>query len=142
MWLTDIAIKRPVFITVFFIALFVLGYRSLMQMPVDLYPDVDIPIVSVVTVYAGAGPEEIENLVTKPIEDQVSTINKIDEVISISRDGMSTVTIRFKLEADLDVAASDVREKVDLAKANLPEDAEDPQIVSGGNACTFSWCYK
>jgi len=129
MWLTDIAIKRPVFITVFFIALFVLGYRSLTMMPVDLYPEVDIPIVSVVTIYAGAGPEEIENLVTKPIEDQVSTINKIDEVISVSRDSMSSVTIRFKLEADLDVAAADVRDKVDLAKADLPDDAEDPQIL-------------
>jgi len=129
MWLTDVAIKRPVFITVFFIALFVLGYRSLTMMPVDLFPDVDIPIVSVVTIYAGAGPEEIENLVTKPIEDQVGAINKIDELISISRDSMSSVLIKFKLEADIDVAAADVRDKVDLAKADLPDDAEDPQIL-------------
>ena len=129
MWLTDVAIKRPVFITVFFIALFVLGYRSLTLMPVDLYPDVDIPVISVITTYPGAGPEEIENLVTKPIEDGVSTINNIDELVSVSRDSMSNVTIRFKLEADLDVVAADVREKVAIAQGDLPEDAEDPQVL-------------
>ncbi len=128
MWLTDVAIKRPVFTTMFFMALIVLGYRSLTLMPVDLYPKVDIPIITVTTTYAGAGPEEMETLVTKPIEDQVGTINKIDEVTSVSRDSISAVIIKFLLEADLDVAAADVRDKIDLARPDLPEDADDPII--------------
>ncbi|MEQ8220935.1 MAG: efflux RND transporter permease subunit [Candidatus Eremiobacterota bacterium] len=128
MWLTDIAIKRPVFTTMFFLALIVLGYRSLTLMPVDLYPKVDIPIITVTTTYPGAGPEEMETLVTKPIEDQVGTINKIDEVTSVSRDSISAVVIKFLLEADLDVAAADVRDKIDLARPDLPEDADDPII--------------
>jgi len=128
MWLTDVAIKRPVFTTMFFLALIVLGYRSLTLMPVDLYPKVDIPIITVTTTYPGAGPEEIETLITKPIEDQVGTINKIDEVTSVSRDSVSAVVIKFLLEADLDVAAADVRDKIDLARPNLPDDAEDPII--------------
>ncbi|MEQ8167748.1 MAG: efflux RND transporter permease subunit, partial [Candidatus Eremiobacterota bacterium] len=128
MWLTDVAIKRPVFITMFFMALIVLGYRSVTLMPVDLYPKVDIPIITVTTTYAGAGPEEIETLVTKPIEDQVGTINKIDEVMSVSRDSISAVIVKFLLEADLDVAAADVRDKIDLARPDLPDDADDPII--------------
>ena len=128
MWLTDVAIKRPVLITMFFMALIVLGYRSLTLMPVDLYPKVDIPIITVTTTYPGAGPEEVETLITKPIEDKVGTINKIDEVTSVSRDSVSAVVIKFLLEADLDVAAADVRDKIDLARPELPDDVDDPII--------------
>ncbi|HPZ09922.1 MAG TPA: efflux RND transporter permease subunit, partial [Candidatus Eremiobacteraeota bacterium] len=129
MWLTDVAIKRPVFITMVFLALIVLGFRSVTLMAVDQYPKIDIPIVTVVTTYPGAGPEEMETLVTKVIEDQVSTVNKLDELTSISRDSVSTVVIRFLLEADLDAATADVRDKVQLAKPQLPDDVEEPQII-------------
>ena len=129
MWLTDVAIKRPVFTTMIFLALIVLGIRSLTMMPVDKFPDIDIPIVSITTIYPGAGPEEVEALVTKIIEDEVSSIDKVDEVKSVSSEGVSTITIEFLLEADIDVAASDVRAKVAIIKEDLPDDAEEPIVA-------------
>ena len=128
MWLTDVAIKRPVCTTMFFLALIVLGYRSLTLMPVDIYPNTNFPVITVTTTYPGAGPDEIETLITKPIEDQVGTINKIDEVTSVSSDSVSAVVIKFLLEADLNVAAADVRDKIDLVRANLPKEAKAPVI--------------
>jgi len=131
MWLTDISIKRPVFITMVFLALIVMGYRSMTLMAVDQFPKIDIPVVTVITAYPGAGPEEIEALVTKVIEDQVMTVNKLDELVSVSRDGVSSVTARFLLEADIDAATAEVRDKVQLAKPNLPEDAlkQEPKVI-------------
>ena len=129
MWLTDIAIKRPVFTVMVFIALIVMGIRSVTMMPVDKLPDMDVPIVTITTIYPGAGPEEIESLVTKKIEDQVSSVDKIDTIKSVSREGISTVIIQFLIEADIDVSTADVRAKVAIAKKDLPDDAEEP-IVS------------
>jgi len=129
MWLTDIAIKRPVFTVMVFIALIVMGIRSLTMMPVDKLPDMDVPIVTITTVYPGAGPEEIETLVTKRIEDQVSSVDKVDTVQSVSREGISTIIMEFLMEADIDVATADVRAKIAIAKKDLPDDAEEP-IVS------------
>ncbi len=131
MWLTDISIKRPVFITMVFLALIVMGYRSMTLMAVDQFPKIDMPVVTVITTYPGAGPEEIEALVTKVIEDQVMTVNKLDELVSVSRDGVSSVTARFLLEADIDASTAEVRDKVQLAKPNLPEDAlkQEPKVI-------------
>ncbi len=128
MWLTRTSILRPVTITMAVGALIVLGLSSLSKMPVDLYPDIEFPFVSVVSVYSGAGPEEIETLVTKPIEDTVSTISGVKNVTSTSQEGLSVVSIEFYLGTSLDTAANDVREKVNVAGFELPTDMQPPVI--------------
>jgi len=128
MWLTRTSIFRPVTITMVVLALIVLGITSLSRMPVDLYPDIEFPWVTVVSVYAGAGPQEIETLVTKPIEDSVSTISGVKNVTSTSQESLSVVSIEFYLGTNLDTAANDVREKVDAAGFELPRDMDPPVI--------------
>lgn len=128
MFLSDISIKRPVFTTMVMLFLMMLGILGGRSLPVDLFPDVSFPIVSVVTIYRGAGPSEVERLVTKPIEEAVSAINGVEEVRSYSRDSYSTVVIQFKLEADIKASASDVRDKIASIMNKLPEDIEQPVI--------------
>lgn len=128
MWLTRIAISRPVAILMAFGMIAVLGWRSLNDMQVELNPRVDFPFVSVVTVYPGAGPEEIETLITDQIEEAISTINHVNHITSISFDGLSQVMVEFTLEANSDVALSDTRSKIDAILNELPRDAEKPVI--------------
>ena len=105
MWLTRVSILRPVTITMVVVAILVLGLFSLRQLPVDLYPEIEFPWVTVVSVYPGAGPEEIETLVTKPIEDAVSTISGVKNVVSSSEEGVSAVSVEFYLGTSLDTAS-------------------------------------
>ena len=128
MWLTNLAIRRPVVILMVFAALTVLGLKSRSGMPLDLYPKVDIPYIIIMTVYPGAGPEEIETLVSKPIEDQVGSVSGMKNITSTSQQGMSIVGIQFELETDIDVAAADVRARVDAARMSLPQDVRSPVI--------------
>jgi HAE1 family hydrophobic/amphiphilic exporter-1 len=128
MFLSDISIKRPVFTTMVMLCLMTLGILGARSIGVDLFPDVAFPTVSVVTVYKGAGPAEVERLVSKVIEEAVSSINGVDEVRSYSRDSYSTVIIMFKLETDVKAAASDVRDKMAAIAAKLPRDIEQPII--------------
>ncbi len=128
MWLTRAAINRPVTITMVVMAFVVLGLSSLARLPIDLYPDIEFPWVVVIAVYPGAGPEEIETLITRPIEDAVSTISGVKNVNSSSEEGVSSVAVEFQLGVNLDTAASEVREKVDAAGFRLPRDMEPPVI--------------
>lgn len=128
MWVTDTAIRRPLTILMVILGLVVLGYQSMKRMPVDLYPKVDIPYVTVITVYRGAGAQEIETLISKPLEESVASVNKIKNVTASSQEGVSMVICEFQIGTDLDVAASDIRDKLDLAKSELPTEAEDPII--------------
>ncbi|MDH7570861.1 MAG: efflux RND transporter permease subunit, partial [Armatimonadota bacterium] len=98
-------------------------------MNVDLNPSVDIPYVTVTTVYPGAGPEEIETLVTKPIEDQVAAVNNVRNVTSTSQYGVSSVVLEFVMGTNIDVAFADVRQKVDAARQSLPRDANAPVVA-------------
>ncbi|MER3473523.1 MAG: hypothetical protein C4335_05700 [Armatimonadota bacterium] len=128
MWLTSVAIRRPVFILMVFSALAVLGWTAASKMRVELNPNVDFPYVIVTTVYPGAGPREVETLISKPIEDVVNGINGVKNVTSVSQEGISVVAIEFNLGIDSGVAAADVREKVDAIRATLPRDALSPSI--------------
>jgi len=103
-----------------------LGFRSFGLMPVEELPPIEIPIVSITTVYPGAGPEEIDSLVTEKIEEQVGTVSNLRSVRSTSTEGVSSVVLEFLEGASMDVAASDVRDRLDLAIPNLPKDAEKP----------------
>ncbi|MBN1991265.1 MAG: efflux RND transporter permease subunit [Anaerolineae bacterium] len=109
------------------LALVVMGYRAYTFLQLDLMPDVDFPVVTVVTVFPGASPEDIEELVVKPIEDAVATISGIDELTSQSSEGVGLVIIQFTEDTDGDQAAIDVERQI--ASVQLPAEAEDPSVV-------------
>ncbi|MEQ7156689.1 efflux RND transporter permease subunit [Brevundimonas aurifodinae] len=127
--LSDVAVRRPVFAAVAAIVLCVIGAAAFFFLPVRELPDVDPPIVSVSTSYAGASAEVIENQITEPIEQQVAGIQGIERISSTSRDGRSNVTIEFALGRDIDVAASDVRDRVSRVQGNLPDQANPPEVA-------------
>lgn len=128
MWLTNLSIKRPIVILMLFSAIAVLGIKSRSRMPTDLYPKIQFPFITIMTVYPGAGPEEIETLVSKPIEDAVGAVNGMKNLVSYSQEGISIIGIELELETDVDVAMADVRAKVDAARDKLPNDVEAPVI--------------
>lgn len=123
------SVNKPVTTAMIYIAMIVLGLASLMKLGLDLMPEMEIPAVSVLTVYEGAGPEEVETLITEPMEDSLSAISGVDEVISISKEGLSSVVLKFKWGQKIDEIINDVRDKVDQAKPRLPDDAENPSII-------------
>ncbi|HEX6861438.1 MAG TPA: efflux RND transporter permease subunit, partial [Thermoanaerobaculia bacterium] len=126
--LAEICVRRPVFATVIILALVVVGAFSYLQLGVDRFPDVDFPFVTITTVLPGAAPEEIETEITDKIEEAVNTISGIEELISTSSENVSLIQIQFVLEKNGDVAAQEVRDKVNSVLADLPRDA-DPPIV-------------
>lgn len=134
MGLTKLAIKRPVAILMLILALVVMGLQGFTRMPAELNPKVDFPYVAVFTTYQGAGPQEMETLITKPIEDSVSSVSGVKNVTSVSQEGVSSVNIEFYLGTNLDVAASDVREKVDGVRRVLPDDADAPTITKANTS--------
>ncbi|MFZ4507159.1 MAG: efflux RND transporter permease subunit [Fimbriimonas sp.] len=132
--LTTTALTRPVFIFVLVILAFfggTIGYQSMRK---ELNPEVNFGVVTVSTVYPGAGPEEINNLVSRKIEEAVSGVNGLKEVTATSREGISTVIIQFELGQNIDVALNDVRTKVDGISGNLPRDTNKPVISKFDNA--------
>ncbi len=128
MKLAQISVNRPVTTLMIFVAMVVLGLVSMSMLGLDLMPELEIPAVSVLTAYQGAGPEEVETLITEPIEDTLSTISGVDEVISVSREGLSAVTLKFNWGEKIDESINDVREKLDLIRERLPEESENPVI--------------
>jgi HAE1 family hydrophobic/amphiphilic exporter-1 len=128
MWISDTSIKRPVFATMVIVSFMVLGIVSMTRLGIDLFPEVNFPFVNVTVVYPGASPEEVETLVTQPIEDAVSGINGVKKVISTSFEGGTRVGIELRLEVDPQAATSEVREKVAAIRGTLPQDIEDPTI--------------
>ena len=126
--LTKISVARPVLVAMLMAALAGIGVFSYFQLARELFPDVEFPIVSVVTTYAGAGPEEIAQLISKELEDEISSVEGIKHLSSISQQGVSIVIAEFYLETDVDVAAADVRAKVNVVRNVLPEDADDPVV--------------
>ncbi|TVR50304.1 MAG: efflux RND transporter permease subunit [Gemmatimonadales bacterium] len=127
-FLPRLAVQRPVLATMLIVVFVVLGAFSFFQLRVDLFPDVEFPVVTVTTVYPGAGPEEVATQVTELIEDAVSNIANLDELTSFSRDNLSIVILQFELEVDADLAAIDVKDQVDAIRAQLPSDAEAPVV--------------
>ena len=119
-------IRRPVFTTMLVMLLVVFGAGSYPSLGIDLYPDIELPIVTVTVTYTGASPEEMESLVTKPIEDAVSSVAGIKTLSSISREGFSQTTLEFELGVNPKVAANDVREKVAGVRRRLPDQIDEP----------------
>ncbi len=129
MFLSSVSIKRPVLMTMAIMSFVVIGLYSYFQLAVDLTPDVDFPVVTVTTVYPGAGPKEIETLIIEKIEDEVSTISGVKHVQAVAREGVAIIIVEFEVGTDVDIVAIEVKDKIDLIRRNLPDDAEDP-IVS------------
>jgi hydrophobe/amphiphile efflux-1 (HAE1) family protein len=129
MWISDTSIRRPVFATMFILSFMVLGVVSMTRLGIDLFPDVNFPFVNISVVYAGASPEEVETLVTRPIEDAVAGINGVKRVVSSSTESVSRVGLELRLEVDPQAAAAEVREKVAAIRGRLPAEIEDPTIV-------------
>ena len=128
MSLTGFCIKRPVTTGMFFIALIVLGLLSSSRMPIDLFPQISYPAISISTSYSGAGPEEIERLITIPVEQAVSTVNQVKSITSSSQEGSSRVTVNFNWGVNLEEAANDLRAIADRVKRRLPEEADTPVV--------------
>lgn len=128
MFLSDLSIKRPVLTSMVMVALLLFGVMAYVALNLQLFPEIELPAVTVQTVYEGAGPEEIETQITKPIEDAVSSIRKIDEVWSFSMEGVSYVIILFDLDKDEDIANQEVKDKVDAILNDLPDDSDRPII--------------
>jgi HAE1 family hydrophobic/amphiphilic exporter-1 len=126
--LAELCIKRPVFATMLILSLTVVGTFSFFSLGVDLLPRVDVPTVSISVTNPGASAEQIETEITKRIEDAVNTISGIDELRSTSSEGVSIVILSFLLEKNGDVAAQEVRDKVNLVVGQLPETALQPII--------------
>ena len=128
MILADICVRRPVFATMLVGSLVVAGWFSYQSLTLDLFPKAEMPVVTVTTTLPGAGPEEVEAQVTKPIEEVINTVSGIDELRSTTREGLSQIVVMFKLEKDLAVAAEEVRDKVGSVLAKLPEDTDPPVV--------------
>jgi HAE1 family hydrophobic/amphiphilic exporter-1 len=124
----DICIRRPVFTTMLVLGPVVLGLASYGRLGVELFPNVDVPVVVVTTTLKNASVEEMESAVTREVEEAVNTVSGIDELRSTTREGISTVVIGFKLEKDGDVAAQDVRDKLATLMPRLPYGTAQPIV--------------
>jgi HAE1 family hydrophobic/amphiphilic exporter-1 len=128
MTITELSIKRPTLVVVVFTVIAVLGLFSYFQLKYELLPKMSIPVVTIMTVYPGASPYEVENNVSKVIEDAVSGIDKIDNVRAMSYESMSLVIIEFKQDANIDFVVQDASRKVNAVLAKLPTDAKQPTV--------------
>src|ERR1043165_1797625 len=126
--IANVCINRPVFATMLNLFLVALGWMSFKEIGVDQFPNVELPIVTVTTTLAGASPEEMETSVTKPLEEIINTIQGIDELTSTTLEGVSQITVTFFLERNRDIAAQDMRDKVNTILARLPP-GTDPPII-------------
>ena len=123
-----ISISQPVLITMIMTALIVVGVLGFTSLPVDLLPDISIPTVSVSTVYPGAGADDVQSNITKPIEEAVSSINGVKNVRSTSQENLSLVTVEFDINADSQRAAQNVQEKINAIRGTFPRDALSPTV--------------
>lgn len=122
------AVKRPIMTTLCFVAVIILGLFSLAKLPIDLYPDIDTNSIMVITMYPGASAKDIEQNVTKPLENSLNSVEHLKHISSTSRENTSVITLEFEYGYDIDVLTNDVRDKLDMVKSMLPDDSENPII--------------
>jgi hydrophobe/amphiphile efflux-1 (HAE1) family protein len=128
MFLSDNSIKRPVMTILLTLAVLFFGITGYLNMGVDLYPEVDLPIVSVISILPGADPDIIDSDVTDVIEEEINAIEGVKEITSMSYESQSIIVVQFVLSKDVDVGAQEIRDKINQAKANLPDDLEEPIV--------------
>jgi HAE1 family hydrophobic/amphiphilic exporter-1 len=127
--LPAISVRRPIGVAVLSIAVCILGWIAVTRLPVDLLPEVDFPRITIVTRYDGVGPQEIENLLTRPIERAVSTIDGVTALEGESAEGLSRVQLQFDWGTNLDSAVNDVRGELDRIRDQMPDDADQPIVL-------------
>ena len=128
MFIADISVKRPIFATVLMLTLVTLGAFSYNRLSIEMMPNVEIPVISIITIYQGASPESVEREVSKKIEEAVNPIAGVKHVSSYSREGVSTVVVEFQLEVKINDAVAEARAKINAIRGDLPKDIEDPII--------------
>ena len=129
MRLPQFGVKYPVTTTMIFAAMIILGFVSLYRLGLDLMPDIEIPTIAVLTIYEGAGSEEVESKITKILEDRLATVKNLDKIESSSEEGISAIMLKFDWGTNLDEVANDVRDMVGLSEQYLPEDVDRPTIL-------------
>lgn len=122
------AVKRPIMTTLCFVTVAILGLFSLAKLPIDLYPDIDTNTIMVITMYPGASAEDIEQNLTKPLENTLNSVEHLKHITSQSRENTSVITLEFEYGYDIDVLTNDVRDKLDMVESMLPDDSENPII--------------
>jgi hydrophobe/amphiphile efflux-1 (HAE1) family protein len=127
-WLAEVCVRRPIFATVLILLIAVIGLAGYTKLGLDRFPNVDLPIVTVITRLPGAAPEDVETEITEKVEEACNTISGIDEVTSITTEGVSQVIIRFVLEKNTDTASQEVRDRLQLIIPDLPKDIELPTV--------------
>ncbi len=129
MKLHELSVKRPIAVTMVVLIFVVLGAYSLSMLPIDAMPEMDLKMAIVMTNYANVGSEEIENLVTKPIEEAVASVSGLDTMQSQSMEGMSLVIVQFTNDTDIDEAISTIKNNIDMISGFLPEGASEPTVL-------------
>ena len=122
------AVRRPIMTSLVFTAVIIFGLFSLIKLPIDLYPDIDTNTIMVFTYYNGASAEDVENNLTRPLENTLNSVEHLKHVTSNSKDGVSVVTLEFEYGYDIDVLTNNVRDKLDMVSNSLPNDANTPII--------------
>ncbi len=128
MAITQQSIRRPIATTMIFLIIITLGSLGFRFLPVDLLPPIEMPELSVQVSYNNVGPEDIELLVTEPLENALAVVPDIEQMTSRSQEGRGSVSLRFAQGVDIDVISNDVREALDRLRNSLPEDADPPRI--------------
>ena len=122
-------IHRPALVTVIYLIIILFGSYSFSKLPIDMLPDMDVPVVTVLTVYPGASALDVEDKLSRPMEDNLGAIPNLKEIISTSQENFSSVTLIFDSSADVNIAAQDVRQSLETIKNAFPEDAQSPQVM-------------
>ncbi len=130
----SLSVRRPVAVTVIILAIIIVGFMFATKLNIESFPKIDVPIIAISTVYEGAGPEEVEDQITIPVEEAVGSVGNIKEIESTSSEGASVVAVEFYYGTDMNSAAADIREKLDQLKRTLPDEAESPVIVKADPA--------
>jgi len=126
--LPELSVRRPITALMLFLGVILIGVFCFVQMPVDLLPDMDIPSVTVVTPYEGASSEEVEEKITRVLEEQLATVEDLKHITSTSMEGISYIVLQFEWQTDLDTRTNDVRDAIDMAQRDLPEEADRSRI--------------
>jgi len=128
MKLPDISVRRPTAVIMVFLAVLLLGVVAMFRLKVDLFPEIEPPAISILTLYRGANASDVEADVTKYIEDGLSGVSNLEDITSLSKDNISLVTLRFAWGTDLDVASNDARDALDMARRKLPGEIVEPML--------------
>ena len=132
MSLYQTAVKKPITTALIFVAVAIFGLFSLVNIPIDLIPEIETNTIMVMTTYQGANASDIENNVTKPMENTLNSVSDLKHISSSSRENVSIVTLEFEYGIDIDEATNDVRDKLELVKQMLPDNVDNPMIFKFG----------